>query len=156
MWDDIRGLPEPESVMTINDMVMYWPGRIKFAYSHDERQLVHWKEGRRRCHTNAFGAVGSLHTIDPCRVSGVHAWPYPTMGSSSLAACHVALSMGFDEVLLVGCPLDDSGHFYDPPRVRSNFLNEAPTDIWTNAHRDYFQGRVRSQSGRSREILGDP
>lgn len=152
VWEDMNGVPEPNAVMTVNDMVMYWPGPVKFAYSHDEKQLIHWKEGRRRCHTNAYGPVGSLHTIEPCRVSGIHAWPFPGMGSSSLGACYVALAMGYDSVVLAGCPLDDTGHFYDPPRMKSNFTREAPTDIWQKAAQ-IFQGRVRSLSGRSREIL---
>lgn len=151
MWDDIQE-PIPSHVMTVNDMVMYWPGPVDYAYSHDEKQLVHWSEGRRRSYLNKYGYAKSLHTIEPCRVPNVTSWPYPTMGSSGLAACYVALSMGYDEVILAGIPLDDSGHFYDPPTITSNFTREAPTEIWMQA-KQIFQGRVTSLSGRSREIL---
>lgn len=151
MWDDVRE-PIPTKVMTINDMVMYWPGKVDYAYSHDEQQLVHWSAGRRRSYINKYGYAESLHTIEPCRVPNVVSWPFPTMGSSGLAACYVALSIGFDEVVLAGCPLDDTGHFYDPPGIKSNFTREAPTDIWLQA-KQVFAGRVTSLSGRSREIL---
>ena len=83
------------------------------------------------------------------------------MGSSALPACYVGLALGYESILLAGVPLDDTGHFFDPPedhhlrkdRKWSNFTNEAQEYIWRNARLD---GRVKSFSGRSREWLGGP
>ena len=158
VWQDSYGLDMGLPVITVNDMVMYWPGRVSHAYSHDEKQLVHWVEGRRRWLQTAYGRPQALHTCEPCRVSGVTSWPFPTMGGSGVAACHLALALGFDEVIAVGLPMDNSGHFYDPPdsmhkdRKWSNFVNETPDRIILNA-KEFYSGRVTPKSGRFRELL---
>ncbi|MHC5035111.1 MAG: hypothetical protein ACYTFZ_08750 [Planctomycetota bacterium] len=88
--------------------------------------------------------------------SGFVVWEFNGQGSSGAGAVLAGLAMGYEDVLLAGMPLDDSGHFYDPPYIRSNFLAEAQERYWTMLRDSVFEGRVRSMSGRSREYLGGP
>lgn len=84
-------------------------------------------------------------------------------GTSSLFATQVALSLGYDLVVLAGCPLDSSGHFYDPPGAPTNpaCLYDKPgfrhlrTD-WKAAADELFGGDVRSFSGFTKDVCGFP
>jgi len=75
-------------------------------------------------------------------------------------ACFVGLALGYDDVLLAGIPWDDSGHYYDPPvghklfngRKASNFTIETQ-DTYVAEALPFFQGKVRSMSGRSKDLL---
>lgn len=162
VWEDVRGLPEMD-VMTVNDILQYWPGRVRHAYSNDDEQLRYWAKTRRRTLTQQYGGF-RCHTIPLVKSgAGIETWPFPGRGSSALPACYVGLALGYESIILAGCPLDDSGHFYDPPadhplwkgRKPSNFTNEGQERLWVSARDHVFDGRVRSLSGRSKEILND-
>lgn len=163
VWDDVSGLCETPNVMTINDMLMYWPGRIKHAYSNDIEQLVHWSAGRRRPYVNLFSSGWVLHSAtrrqgDEYRY--VNYWPIPSQGGSGLVAILVALLLGYDDVTVAGCPFDDSGHFFDPPawhnlrkdRKWSDFTNETPDRLMERLL-PVMRGRVKAVSGRLMEML---
>lgn len=161
LWDDVsqwQHLKHPpfDGIMTVNDTVMYLPWQVNFAYSHDDVQLVHWVKGRRRKYLNNFGCDIELHSVTHCNSEGVVEWPFPSSGSSGLGAAYVGVAMGYSRIVLAGLPLDDSGHFYDPPWVKTNFIRESRERHWREANERLFKGRVRSFSGRSREILGAP
>lgn len=73
-------------------------------------------------------------------------------GSSGLLAVIVAFEVGYDRVVVAGCPLDQSPHFddrrpwRDGPRYR---------EAWTRRRLD-LKDRVRSMSGWTREFVGPP
>lgn len=161
VWDDVNGLSVPSSVMTINDMVMYWPGRINHAYSNDIEQLVCWYEGRRRPYRELFSGCGDMHSATRReRYHEVTYWPIPAQGGSGLAAILVSLLLGYEHVTVAGCPFDNSGHFFDPPhthnlrkdRTWSNFLSETP-DHLIERMLPIMRGRVTAISGRLKEAL---
>jgi hypothetical protein len=69
----------------------------------------------------------------------------------------VGLALGYDKIILAGVPIDGTGHFFDPPgKVVNQFLGTNIKEEWNNANRNYFKGRVKSLSGRTREWLGEP
>ena len=152
VWDDLYALPE-EIILTVNDMVAYYPGKVSHAFSNDHRQLPHWVEGRRRAYTQKWGKDIKLHTLMKSSAPGMTMWPFPGHGSSGLNATYVALSLTTGHVTLAGIPIDDSGHFYDPPWIKTNFTNEAPDRNWVFARDNVFDGRVTSLSGRSKDLL---
>ena len=92
-------------------------------------------------------------------------WPWPGHGTSSLNGCYTGLALGYDEIVLCGAPLDDSGHYFDPPTWHTNFVREIP-DVdrggviqpryWSEAKARIFDGKVKSMSGRTRDLLGAP
>lgn len=101
-----------------------------------------------------------LHTTG-AGTKEMHKWQINGNGTSALPASHIGLLIGYDEVVLCGCPLDDSGHFFDPPWITSRFTREVPTiqhkgeDVlayWVEASR-VWKGRVTSMSGRTKELL---
>jgi hypothetical protein len=163
VWEETNGLPEQRHVMAVNDMGMYWPGYVTHWYSNDIDKLVHWSQGRRDRHVHRYGWGWKLHscfTRDNLPLD-VHHWPLPGQGSSGLVAILVALLLGYEPITVAGIPLDNSGHFFDPPNHHnlrkdgdwSNFLGEA-TDRLIERSLPLMRGRVRVLSGRLAEALG--
>ena len=163
LWEDTRGLPQHTSVMCVNDAGMYWPGPIKHWYSNDIEQLIHWSLGRRRCLTQLYGTGWKSHscfTRSGENYRHVNHWPFPGQGSSGLVSIFVAIALGYTNILTVGMPFDNDGHFYDPPighclsggRRWSNFENETP-DRLIQRSLPLFCGKVRALSGRLKEAL---
>lgn len=164
VWEDVRGACETPNVMTVNDMLMYWPGRIKHAYSNDIEQLIHWSCGRRRSLTQIYSGGWQMHSCtkrEGDEYKDVIHWPIPSQGSSGLVAIFIALLLGYDHVTVAGVPLDNDGHFFDPPnnhplrrgREWSNFYNETPDALIERAL-PFFRGKVQAISGRLKEALG--
>lgn len=165
VWEETRGISQTRHVMCVNDMGMYWPGYIRHWYSNDVEQLPHWSLGRRRVHVDLYGKGWMLHscfTREGPGYENVHYWPLPGHGSSGLVAILVAIALGYDCIQVAGVPLDDSGHFYDPPdnsqlrheaRPWTRFTAET-TDRIIERCLPLFKGRVFPISGRLREALG--
>src|SRR5574343_754284 len=157
LWDDVEKAPflldDPlVDAMCINEAGLHWPWKLKHWYSNHRERMEAW------------AAVRKWHWPDPewFHTNGETSrpkwacWRVPGIGSSGVVAIYAGLSMGYDAILLCGIPLDDSGHFYDPPCVGSNFIAESPQRVLEFAAREVFDGRVQSMSGRSREIFGGP
>lgn len=76
--------------------------------------------------------------------------PETWRGTTAVMATMAGLAMGYDKIVLVGCPMDDTGRWYDPGRITP----------WTPAAFQPFrwmknkQLPVRSMSGRTKDILG--
>lgn len=93
-----------------------------------------------------------------------HVWPGKVHGTSSLFATRVALALGYTEVVLCGIPLDGTGRFYDMPGANGGGLGaEAASgrtielldmSEWQRCAKQVFDGRVKSMSGKTRELLG--
>jgi hypothetical protein len=149
VWDDLdRGnngtyyyVPD---VMCINDMIMHFPGVVKHAYSNDYKMLPHWVSARRPRYKKDLSESIIQHSCN----SG---WPWPGHGSSGLNAVYTGLALGYDSITLVGIPLDDSGHYFDPPWKKTNFTKEVPerdgqVKYWQFAINNIFNGKVKSLS----------
>ena len=81
-------------------------------------------------------------------------------GTSGLGAVMAGIFMGYQKIILCGIPLDDSGHYFDPPWVTSKFTTEVPQAAgelkWWNQLPEVHRKRIRSMSGRTREMFGAP
>jgi len=78
-------------------------------------------------------------------------------GSSSFFGVQIGLELGYRRIVLAGVPFDASGRFYFPPW--KNGHDYAGTDDWELWERWKAEGKlenVRSVSGRTRELLGEP
>ena len=153
VWDDIKLLNFGDidaQVMTVNDMVMHYPKPVKHCYSNSASELSIWSQARRKY----LNQDVLKHSCNP----GEEYWPLPGHGTSSLNACFVGLAMGYDSIILAGIPLDNTGHYFDPPWIKSNFQREVPERDglrwWKDAMEHVFQGKVKSVSGRTRDLLG--
>lgn len=163
VWDDLAAFGmagnHNHDVMCVNDIVMHYPGPVKHVYSNDHGMLSKWVSARRPTHITAYYPVQHTHT---CRSGGAqNIWPWPGHGSSGLNAVYTGLGLGYERIVICGIPLDNSGHYFDPPWTRTNFMNEvADRDgepkYWANAAKRIFKGRVKSMSGRTKDLLGAP
>lgn len=144
-------------VMAVNDMLMHYPGKVTHAYSNDHRWLPKWIAARREQLIRAYGGIDYVHT---CHHGAKYSWPWPGHGTSSLNAVYTGLALGYDEIWICGAPMDNGPHYFDAPWAETNFGNLKREDgslpYWTNAARSIFEGRVKSFSGRTREVLGAP
>jgi len=82
-----------------------------------------------------------------------HVWPCKLTGTSALFATRVALALGYEEVVLCGVPLDETGRYYSAPWDKGVSLNVVDMKEWEE-YVPVFEGRVKSMSGRTRELLG--
>lgn len=158
VWDDLQKISTNDfDIMCVNDIIMHLPYRINHAYSNDHYMLPNWISARRPRYKKDFEENILVHT---CQTGGGIVWPWPGHGSSGLNAVYTGLALGYTEIVLAGIPLDDSGHYFDPPWVKTNFVKEVglrdgEIKYWSNAQKHIFNGRVRSLSGRTKELLGD-
>lgn len=93
----------------------------------------------------------------------VREWHPPTSykgGTSSLFGVWVGLQLGYERIILGGCPMDATGHFFDRPGRTFEGSNQDYSirhisTTWQMAAQE-FNDRVRSVSGRTRQWLGEP
>lgn len=82
-------------------------------------------------------------------------------GTSGLFAVKIALAMGYQKIIVCGCGIDNTGHFYDPEDPTENGMNrfdEACRMPWKSFHKSNVtaQERVRIMSGILRKTYGEP
>ena len=141
-------------VMVVNDIGMHLGCPIHHWYSNDWEMLPRWVAARR-----PLSAVTDVNILThSCYGGADYVWPWHGGGTSGLNAVFTALALGYSEITLAGIPLDDAGHYFDPPWQRTNFTNEVPSDneeikYWSKAAKESFQGKVKSLSGRTKAIL---
>lgn len=169
LWDDLKALQakvDPVSLqyMAVKQSGMYLPFRFQhWSGAHGER--FQWMvplrregyyfhgfdaEGRRGVKPQKLGAM--IHSEKSWPLV-THVWPSKMTGTSALFAVRVGLALGYDEIILCGIPLDKTGRFYDAPWDAGVDLNIVDMREW-EAYSHVLQGRVRSMSGRTRELLG--
>lgn len=76
-------------------------------------------------------------------------------GSSGLLAVKIALELGYTKIALCGTPVDSTGRFYDHPAGGGELDDPAVKLAWENAKQS-FGDKVKSYSGFTKEILGEP
>ena len=153
VWDDLAAIyqnamlrPDEFDYMTVNDITMHFPGKIRHAYSNDHEDILRWIHCRRDTLVQEYGEVGFAHSRS--------VWPWPGHGSSGLGAVYTGLALGYDRIILCGMPMDDSPHYFDPPWAKSQ-LDKEDIAHWETARDKVFDGKVKSMSGRTRDILGN-
>lgn len=160
VWEEARGIPEYDHVMCVNDIGMYWPGRVRHWYSNDCEQLMAWKNGRRRKYAQIWGQDYQLHSCFDKGYERIRHWPFPGNGSSGLVAMYVAASMGYSPIRSIGIPFDGGGHFFGPPSGHNLNKNQKWSDFNNETRQEYlekvkniFKGVVFPESGRLKEVL---
>jgi hypothetical protein len=82
-----------------------------------------------------------------------------TGGTSAFSSTVYATLMGYNPIVLVGIPLDMSGHFYDAPFSHKDYgyisMGDQLKEVWQWGQDRIFKGKVRSMSGLTREICGE-
>lgn len=167
VWDDIARLGiakerEKWHFMAVNDILMHLPMRVRHAYSNDHRMLPKWLAARRPQYQRKHEDINFVHTNRAEGIKGIISWPWPGHGTSLLGATYTGLAMGYDPIVICGGPLDNSPSYFSPSWERRNFEREVPDRehrgmaFWQAARNKCFRNRVRSMSGRTRDLLGGP
>lgn len=167
VWDDLAavGTPPPSGrghprwkgeVMAVNDVGAHYQGILRHWVTLHPDYLPGWMQYRRG-HNLGEGKVPLTHS--QARRSGTPAavaWPIAPRGTSGLYACLIGLLLGYEPVVLAGIPFDNTGHYFDDPRIGTGFADRAQKLEWIQAKERWFRGRVTSCSGWTRELLGAP
>lgn len=175
VWDEVKAaqaLCKFDAVYCVKQAGIHWPGWFdvwatlhpEFMDAYEaERRALHWPAGYEIVAPvkGELGAHGSRGNVNR-RVS--YRWPgMNSSASSGIYAAKIALEDGFGRVVLTGIPMTvAAGHFL--PKTR-NVRDEVRGHAWN--HRDSFmpgfqlaiphlRGKVKSMSGHTREVLGEP
>lgn len=169
LWDDVKKLAGGAwdglkyDIMAVKQSGMYLPFKFQhWANAHGER--FQYMVPLRRDGYYFRGMDNGVRGVHPQKLGVLthsekqwplvdHVWPSKMTGTSALFATRVGLALGYDEIALCGVPLDKSGRFYDAPWDSGLDLNVVDMKEW-EAYLPVLQGRVRSMSGRTRELLG--
>lgn len=162
LWDDIRKVKVDDfDVMVINSAGLYFPYRITHWFSGYYESLEHLRKIRYYEFGNHFKPKEIILTHSRFYYPGVDCvWKAEAYGygTSTLDACSVGLLMGYEQVVIAGAPLDNTMHFYDPPWLIGKGNDDCGWEIyfseWKLWNERYFQGRVKSLSGKTKEICG--
>lgn len=158
VWNDlthVRNLvAEPDIVVAVNDVGTVYPFPLDHWVSYHTSLLVKWVDKRRRngfpdakcLWTGAARPSNSDRNIKVFRESG---------GSSGYLGTRVALAHA-EKVILVGVPLDpEMPHFNDSHSGKPWKDGKTYFDRWKDKAPE-LRGRVRSMSGMTRALLGEP
>jgi hypothetical protein len=151
VWDDFAKVrPWKGEIMAVNDAGMHVHEDVKHWVSLHPAYFPGWRSFR----TGHCLNLPVCHAQRPA--AGVDtAWDVVNVGGTSgLFACYIALMLGYDEIVLGGVPMDNSGHYFDPPWVGTSFVDPAVKQVWREARDRHFKGRVTSLSGVTSQWLG--
>lgn len=165
VWNEVRAARELcdfASVYCVKAAGIHWPAKFKtWVTLHPEFMDQYEKERHALGLPNGYeivapltsevgmhGKKGNIHR----RVS--YRWPGMTSSASSgIYAAKVALDDGYDRVVLAGVPMQkDGGHF---TRGKPWLLVDCFTPGLLKAV-PFMAGKVKSMSGRTMELLGNP
>lgn len=165
VWDDLRRVEEmvggdwPGIVIAVNDVGIHYPGRIDHWATLHAEKLDGWQRdrihrGHGRTWTTWSRPKSTRRGVD--RI--VTGW---TRGASGMLAVGVALDeLGCDRVVLAGIPMDAQPHFRESTVHVAGRPWHAGGSHWNAWKKDEMAerlgGRVRSMSGKTRELLGAP
>jgi hypothetical protein len=180
VWEDLEEfLPlVPSDQHPIQKSLGQWakePGNSVMAVNHVGTdlncRLAHWVSQHAHDLILRF-LLRETYALD-CRNIVLHSMKHDAVGEreidvawrmvdatnlSGLFAVKIAVSLGYDRIIMAGCPMDGTGRYYDEPKQRGCYDDPNMIVAWRNIVHDNpeIQTRVRSLSGKTREILGEP
>ena len=151
VWDDlikIKPLTLSPDIMLINRMGLIYPHRAHhFASVHPD-----WYEPVIKYHRGAKDHWEPVQFHKPDMYQGY----VPKGPDSSLFGCWIGAHLGYEKIMLAGVPLDESGHFYDPPGYsKHKYLHDHCVMEWKDGMAHWGE-KVRSMSGQTKEWMGEP
>jgi hypothetical protein len=158
VWKDLekaRKLCTPDLTIVVNDIGIEYPHPIDFWVSYHSNMLTRWaakRDGLGLPRPREFWTGSVLNSGSP-RGTRTHK---NTGGSSGMLATCVAIDGNATHTILIGIPMDvNMKHFNDKNYGRAwkdgkNYLHH-----WTLKAPE-FDGKVKSMSGWTAELLGRP
>jgi hypothetical protein len=143
-------------VMAVNAVGMHL-NRFEHWYTTHPEYIGIWRAARKVYFDEPDNAV--VH----CKQGGVTGVPWPISGRyaalSGETACIVACELGYTDIILAGIPADGKGHYYPAPiengwKTPYDHGEDYALNRWRWLRDNYFNGRVKSLSGNTKDILG--
>lgn len=156
VWDDYaRVRPWKGEIMCVNDIGMHLHDRVRHWVTLHAEYMPGWMAFRKG---HLYGSGDSPMTHSHKEKPGVEVvWPMVQLGGTSgLYACFIGLLLGYTEITLCGIPMTGSGHYFDAPWYGSQFADKPSQMVWQWSALNVFEGRVKSLSGWTQELLGAP
>lgn len=162
VWDDLASLgnlADTADIIAVNDSGYAYEGEIKYWVSLHPEKFKIWEPMRaaRTKETNYIkigyakqGKDKRQELSDEYTQNWRNAQGVELSGSSGLFAAKVALEKGYDEIILCGVPMDCRTNIHRGKQW-AEFKNY--TAAW-EAFKDKLLGKVRSQSGWTKNLLG--
>ena len=159
MWDDLsraEDLCKPDIVLAVNDISVDYPHDLDYMVSYHSDLLIRWDRLRRE---RGLGKAKQVWTG-----KALNRNPLPNIkqhdsrgGSSGLLATQIALDDAkATHVMLIGIPMSpDMRHYHDGKRGEAWSDGRHYKGHW-ESRAPYFAGRVRSFSGWTCKLLGEP
>lgn len=160
VWEDILafekiyGKPWDGLVIAANDIGCHWPRDLDHWVSLHAYKFEKWIALRKEQGFEDGYVTWGCKPDDQFPDYRLSAWGG---GSSGMFAAQVALELGCTRVVLMGIPMTQTPHFAE--------TKESFHVVWVaaNAHwrawgqcRERFGDNVRSMSGKTRELFGEP
>ncbi len=155
LWKDVerfKEILEPGTVVDvacINHTALHWPRAFQYWITWHTDLFTDLKDQMK--HTPI--TIGPDDTAD---VDMLVSFTGFMATDSSLYAVKVLLDLGFDRVVLCGVPIDNSRKFYDKPEDELPQWDSSNIQhAWLQESKS-FNGKVRSMSGNTRGMFGEP
>jgi hypothetical protein len=167
VWDDYLEVAQSHKghIMVINRMIMDFPGYIDHGVSCHPYGLLLMTIDRRfnrslepHFYTHSCGVVDYAAYEEYLIPQFIWDFSEYYYGTSTLTAVLAALVMGYENITLAGVPLDNQGCYYNPlwKLDYSKDNGDKTMENWERAANKCFHGKVKSLSGKTRELLGAP
>lgn len=145
IWGDFskaKELVDSYDVMLVNHIIYTFPENAKhFCTLHPDwyrSYRGHW-QGREVPHQHF-----------------AKSYPEIRAACSGLFATWVGITLGYDRIMLVGMPMDDSGHYYDPPDHKGCYAHYLPMMAEWQQDAPLWHDKVKSFAGKTKQWLGEP
>lgn len=150
-WNGHRG-----DIMAINDIGLFLNCKLKHWASKHPNHLV--ARHALRCQLRPAGEKALLHSHQP--YDGIdHVWDLKVSGGlSGFFAMKVGVLLGYERIVMAGCPTDGSGRFWQPVEDKSGHGAQVLAKTWLEEMEKVpiLKERCRSMSGNTKKWLGTP
>ena len=158
VWNDVmicNSQFHHDGVVACNEAGLYWDGRLDGWCTLHTEKFENWRKLKsEKLHggvENYFVPRDASVGVERAIRTG-HKFPDGVYGGSSgMFAAKIALiDLGYDRVILCGCPMDASSHFFDREEWRAfNGFRRAWVDL-----SDSWKNKIASMSGWTNILLG--
>ena len=152
----------PHDVMAIGRSINLYPGTVLHWANVDGPDSKWWANN---LPPKNFGKLPVRHTLGACDGYDVD-WDIAEEdpmnldhaiwnGSTALFGVYISLAMGYQKIILAGCPLDSRGHWFFPEDVGPLWTRESYVAWFEFAMTEEVK-KVKSMSGYTAVIVGKP
>ena len=148
--------------------IKVYPGYVRHWFCGDGDTSIWWAKNLPNGHGTIRHCMGEVDGFDAdwdleqpdyhyCTITGesnvgrMH-------GSSAMFATLAGLALGYEKIVLAGCPMDMNGHFYWPDKKKET-LGPIWLGVdfmaWIDFREQQEAQRVRSMSGYTAKLLGE-